>query len=197
MDTWSRNRLSSDQWIPRHVLKFKQRHAKHQAKRNRWRRSDNMGRLITLLDFSPADFKRFRTVLADRRLFGNHCLSEQGWLWIASVWPSDGMLCLHARRYMWSSWQVFRGVGLGVFSHKPIFSIFTPPIFVFALCSQRMNTFFQNTGLEYPNLKREHTELWIMAGRHASRYRTKPTHLYDHIFSMEHMSCWHQYFPLS
>ena len=33
-----------------------------------------MGRLITLLDFSPADFKRFPTVLADRRLFGNHCL---------------------------------------------------------------------------------------------------------------------------
>ena len=37
-----------------------------------------MGRLITLLDFSPAGFKRFHTVLADRRLFGNHCLYRTG-----------------------------------------------------------------------------------------------------------------------
>ena len=33
--TLSRNRLSSDQWIPRHVLKLKPRRAKHHAKRNR------------------------------------------------------------------------------------------------------------------------------------------------------------------
>ena len=37
-----------------------------------------MGRLITLLDFSSADFKQFLTVLADRRLFGNHCLFRTG-----------------------------------------------------------------------------------------------------------------------
>jgi hypothetical protein len=60
--------------ILRQVLKFKQRRAKHHAKHNRWYRSDNMGRLITLFDFSPADFKRFLTVLADRCLIGNHCL---------------------------------------------------------------------------------------------------------------------------
>jgi hypothetical protein len=36
-----------------------------------------MGRSIILL-FSPADFKRFLTVLADRRLFGNHCLFRTG-----------------------------------------------------------------------------------------------------------------------
>ncbi len=73
--TWSRNRLSSDQWILRQVLKFKR--AKHHAKRNR-KRSDNMGPLISLLDFSPAYFKRFLTVLADRRLFGNHCIFRTG-----------------------------------------------------------------------------------------------------------------------
>jgi hypothetical protein len=33
---------------------------------------------MTLLDFSPADFKQFLTVLADRRLFGNHCLFRTG-----------------------------------------------------------------------------------------------------------------------
>ena len=33
-----------------------------------------MGRLITLFDFSPADFKWFLTVLADRCLIGDHCL---------------------------------------------------------------------------------------------------------------------------
>jgi hypothetical protein len=54
--TWSRNRFSSDQWI----LKFKPRSAKHHANCSGWYRSDNMGRLITLLDFS-----RFLTVLAD------------------------------------------------------------------------------------------------------------------------------------
>jgi hypothetical protein len=76
--TWNRNRLSSDQWMLRQVVKFKSRRAKHHAKRNHWCRSDKMGRLITLLDFSPADFKRFHTVLADRRLFGNHCLYRTG-----------------------------------------------------------------------------------------------------------------------
>ena len=34
--------------------------------------------IITLLDFSPVDFKRFLTVLADRPLFGNHCLFRRG-----------------------------------------------------------------------------------------------------------------------
>ena len=66
------------QWILRQVLKFKPRHAKHHAKHNRWYRYEIMWPLITLVDFSPADFKRFPTVLADRRLFGSHCLFRTG-----------------------------------------------------------------------------------------------------------------------
>jgi hypothetical protein len=61
-----RNRLSSDQWILRHVLKFQPRRAKHHAKHDRWCRSTNSGRLMTLLDLSPADFRRFLTVLCER-----------------------------------------------------------------------------------------------------------------------------------
>jgi hypothetical protein len=52
-----------DQWIWRHVLKFQPRRAKHHAKRVRRCRSANSGRLMTLLDLSPADFRRFLTVL--------------------------------------------------------------------------------------------------------------------------------------
>jgi hypothetical protein len=63
---------SSDQWILRHVLKFQARRAiKHHAKRVRRCRSANSGRLMTLLDLSSADFRRFRTVLVDRRLLGS------------------------------------------------------------------------------------------------------------------------------
>jgi hypothetical protein len=76
--TWIRNWCSSDQWILRQVLKFKPCRAKHHAKHNRWWWSDNMGRLITLLDFSPAEFKWFLTVLADRHLFCNHYLFKTG-----------------------------------------------------------------------------------------------------------------------
>jgi hypothetical protein len=67
--TWSRNRLSSDQWILRHVLKFQPRRAKHHAKRVRRCRSANNGRLMTLLNLSSADFRRFLTVLVDRMSF--------------------------------------------------------------------------------------------------------------------------------
>ena len=56
----------------RHVLKFQSRRAKHHAKRVRQCRSTNSGRLRTLIDFSPADFRRFLTVLVDRRLLGSH-----------------------------------------------------------------------------------------------------------------------------
>jgi hypothetical protein len=63
-----RVRLSSGQWILRHVLKFQPRRAKHHAKRDRRCRSANSGRLMTLLDLSPADFRRFLTVPVDRRL---------------------------------------------------------------------------------------------------------------------------------
>lgn len=57
---------------------LKSRRAKYHAKGIRWCRSDKMGHLINLLDFSPADFKRFPTVLADRRPFGNHCIFRTG-----------------------------------------------------------------------------------------------------------------------
>jgi hypothetical protein len=59
-------------------MNFKSLRAKHHVKGNRWCRSDKMGHLINLLDFSPADFKRFPTVLADRRPFGNHCIFRTG-----------------------------------------------------------------------------------------------------------------------
>ena len=69
-------RLSSAQWILRHVLNFQPRHAKHHDKRVRRCRSTNSGRLMTLLDLSLADFRRFLTVLVDRRLLGSQrCLS--------------------------------------------------------------------------------------------------------------------------
>jgi hypothetical protein len=71
--TWSRNRFSSDQWILRHVLKFQPRRAKHHAKRDRRCRSANSGRLMTLFDF-----RRFLTVLVDRRLLGSQCCLSTG-----------------------------------------------------------------------------------------------------------------------
>ena len=71
-------RLSSDQWILRYVLKFQPRRAKYHAERDRRCRSTNSGRLMTLLDLSPADFRRFLTVLVDRRLLGGQCCLSTG-----------------------------------------------------------------------------------------------------------------------
>jgi hypothetical protein len=68
----------SDQWILHHVLKFQPRRAKHHAKRDRRCRYTNSGRLMTLLDLSPADFRRFLTVLVDRRLLGSQCWLSTG-----------------------------------------------------------------------------------------------------------------------
>jgi hypothetical protein len=71
----------SDQWILRHVLKLQPRRTKHHAKRVRRCRSANSGRLMTLLDLSPDDFRRFLTVLVDRRLLGSQnvfILSKHG-----------------------------------------------------------------------------------------------------------------------
>ena len=71
--------------------------SKH-AKYNRWYRSEIMWPLNTLLDFSPADFKLFPTVLADRCLFGNHCLLRTWSLanGIRIRMTSDAAPCLHA-----------------------------------------------------------------------------------------------------
>jgi hypothetical protein len=75
---------------------YTQRSIQHYEKRNRWCRSDNMVRLITDFDFSATDFKRFLSALADSLLFGNPCFFlEQGYLRMASVWPSDAVPCLH------------------------------------------------------------------------------------------------------
>jgi hypothetical protein len=51
-----------DEGLETHVLKFQPRRAKYHAKRDRRCRSTNSGRLMTLLDLSPADFRRFLTV---------------------------------------------------------------------------------------------------------------------------------------
>ena len=75
--TCSRNWLLSDQWILRHVLRFQPRRAKHHAKRVRRCRSSS-GRSMTLLALSPADFRRFLTVLVDRRLLGSQCCLSAG-----------------------------------------------------------------------------------------------------------------------
>ena len=111
----------ADQWIFRHVLKFLPRRAKHHAKCVRRCRSANSGCLMTLFDLSPADFRRFLTVLVDRRLFGRPVLFEYG---TGCEWhPSDQALqcpVVTVRCYPWSagSWQVFHIVGLCVFSHQ-------------------------------------------------------------------------------
>ena len=59
-------------------LKFQPRRAKHHAKRVHRCRSANSGCLMTLLDLSPADFRRFLTVLVDRRLLGSQCCLSTG-----------------------------------------------------------------------------------------------------------------------
>jgi hypothetical protein len=66
-------KIPSDQWIFRHVFKFQPRRATYHAKRVRRCRSNNSGRLMTLLDLSPADFRLFLTVLVDIRLLGSQC----------------------------------------------------------------------------------------------------------------------------
>jgi hypothetical protein len=52
--------------------------AKHHAKHDRRCWSANSGRLMTLLDLSPADFRRFLTVFVDRRLLGSQCCLSTG-----------------------------------------------------------------------------------------------------------------------
>jgi hypothetical protein len=75
---WNRNQFWSDQWILRHVLKFKTRRAKHHATRDRRCRSANSGSLMTLVDFNTVDCRRFPTVLVDRRLLGSQCCLSTG-----------------------------------------------------------------------------------------------------------------------
>ena len=124
--TWSRNRLSSDQWILRYVLKFQPRRAKHHAKRVCRCRFANSGRLMNLLYLSPADFRRFLAVLVDRRLLGSQWCFEYG---TGCEWhPSNQTLqcpVVTIRCYRWSagSWQVFHIVGLCVFSRSRLTTV--------------------------------------------------------------------------
>jgi hypothetical protein len=95
------------------------RRAKHHAKRDRRCLSDNSGRLMTLLDLSPADFRRFLTVLVDKRLLGSQCCLSMG-LIANGIRLTKRCNALSIRCYPWSvgSWQVFHIVGLCVFSHQ-------------------------------------------------------------------------------
>jgi hypothetical protein len=95
----------------RHVLKFQPRRAKHHAKCVRRCRSANSGRLMTLLDLSPADFRRFLTVLVDRCLLISQCLSTR--LVANGIRLTKRCNALSSR-----FWQVFHIVGLCVFSHQ-------------------------------------------------------------------------------
>ena len=108
--TWSRNRFSSNQWILRHVLKFQTRRAIHHAKRVRRYRSSS-GRSMTLLALSPADFRRFLTVLVDRRLLGSQFCLSTGLV-------ADGIRLAKRCNALSSRSDVFHIVRLCVFSHQ-------------------------------------------------------------------------------
>ena len=152
-----------------------------------------MVHLITLLDFSPVDFKRFLTVLVDRRLFGNHCFFRT-WViandirltkWCSALSSrSDVAWCLP---YLVKSFTVL----VWFFPHKPAnycimivhltfnsFEAVDRMSIICHLCASdiRLRTMFtekkynfQNTGLKHPDLKRGHTEFSIKYGRHGSR----------------------------
>jgi hypothetical protein len=65
-------------WDISHHCKLDLITTKHHAKRDRRCRSANSGRLMTLLDVNPDDFRRFLTVLVDRRLLGSQCCLSTG-----------------------------------------------------------------------------------------------------------------------
>ena len=116
--TWSRNRLSSNQWILHQVLKFKPRRAKLHAKRNRWCQSDMWRlQLLSLTSVLLISNGSSLILLTDHYLV-TIVFSEQDWLRMASVWPSDVQCPVFTlRRYTWSSgsWQFFQIVGLVCF----------------------------------------------------------------------------------
>jgi hypothetical protein len=118
--TWSRNRLSSDQWILRHVLKFQPRRTKHHAKHDRRCRSANSGRLMTPW-LKSRWFQTVSNCSCWQTSIGQPVLFEYG---TGCEWhPSNQTLqctVVTIRCYPWSagSWQVFHIVGLCVFSHQ-------------------------------------------------------------------------------
>ena len=81
------------------------------------------GRVMNLIDLSPADFRRFLTVLADRRLLGSQYFLSTGL--VANgirLTKRCNVLVVTIRYYPWSagSWQVFHIVGFSVFSDYSI-----------------------------------------------------------------------------
>ena len=115
--TWSRNRLSSDQWILRHILKFQPRRAKRHAKRDRRCRSDNSGRLMTLLDW----FQTVSNCSCWQTSIGQPVLFEYG---TGCEWHMSNQTLQYPvvtiRCYPWpvGSWKVFHIVGLCALSHQ-------------------------------------------------------------------------------
>ena len=88
--------------------------------RNRRCRSANSGRLMTVLDLSPADFRRFLIVLVDTSIGQPVLLEyETGCEWHPY---NQTLQCpvITIRCCPWSvgSWQVFHIVGLCLFSHQ-------------------------------------------------------------------------------
>jgi len=75
---------------------------------------------MTLLDLSPADFKRLLTVLVDRRLLGSQCCLSTGLVANGIRLTKRCNALVTIRSYPWyaGSWQVFHIVGLCVFSHQ-------------------------------------------------------------------------------
>jgi hypothetical protein len=137
-----------------------------------------MVRLITAFDFSPADFKRFLTALADRLLFGNHChfrigvfangtrlhtaafyvvfriLASLSPYWLGCIFSQAGWLLYSDStsdvKYIWRTFLLTAG---------RLYAIFAPLIFVLV----------PNAKHKFPNFNRGHTEFWIMHERHGSR----------------------------
>ena len=118
--TWSRNRLSSNQWILLHVLKFQPRRTKHHAKRDRQCRSANSERLMTPW-LKSRWFQTISNCSCWQTSIGQPVLFVYG---TGCEWhPSNQTLhcpVVTIRCYPWSagSWQVFHIVGLCVYSHQ-------------------------------------------------------------------------------
>jgi hypothetical protein len=71
----------------------------------------NSGRLMTLLDLNPANFRRFLTVLVDRRLLGSQCRLSTG---LVANNQTLQYPVVTIRCYPWSAgfWKVFHVVGV-------------------------------------------------------------------------------------
>lgn len=154
---WSRKRLSSDQWILWHVLKLQQHCAKDHAKRNRWYRCDNLGRLIILLDLIVLLISKCHSLF----LFTDVYLVTIVWFRIGMVAngirPTKRCSALFSHYYVacdlmylekyFVVWVFFLTRRM-----TSCFVFFTPPIFAFVPCSHKMDKFVKTPGLS--------TQIW-------------------------------------